>query len=218
MEWNEIVNRKQVFNDIITPLVLEASRMQVNVYPRGEEVFKALDLTPFKDVKVCIIGQDPYHTHNTATGLAFSVARDQKIPPSLLNIYKELHRDTGTPIPTHGDLSSWAKQGVLLLNTVLTVEQGMADSHKGKGWEEITGKIITELTNSGDHVIFVLWGKKAEDVFQKYACKNDNYEVLRSSHPSPFSASRGFRGCGHFSQINRYLSERGKTPINWSIE
>lgn len=220
MQWNEIIDRDKILNDIITPIVLKASKRQVDVYPHGKDVFKALDLVDFDNVKVCIIGQDPYHTPGVANGLAFSVNRNKKVPPSLQNIYKELESDLSITPSAYGDLTSWAKQGVLLLNTVLTVESGKPGSHEGMGWEEVTGDIITQLAKRDDPVIFVLWGKKALEVYEKYNSRHEHRagHVLFASHPSPFSAHKGFFGCKHFSKINARLESMGRTPIDWSVE
>lgn len=186
------------------------------IYPKPENVFNALNLVPYKDVKVVIIGQDPYHGVNQAHGLSFSVEKDVDIPPSLRNIYKELHDDVGTYIPNNGNLTKWAKQGVLMLNSVLTVRAGHPNSHKGKGWEQITGKIIELLNERKDPVVFLLWGANARAL-----CKNINpwHLVLTAAHPSPMSANQGgWFGCKHFSKTNDFLTQHGKTPIDWQIE
>ena len=186
------------------------------IYPKPENVFNALNLVPYKDVKVVIIGQDPYHGENQAHGLSFSVEKDVVIPPSLRNIYKELHDDIGTYIPNNGNLTKWAKQGVLMLNSVLTVRAGHPNSHKGKGWEQITSKIIDLLNKREDPVVFLLWGANARAI-----CKNINpwHLMLTASHPSPMSANQGgWFGCKHFSKTNKFLAEHDKLPIDWQIE
>jgi len=185
------------------------------IYPRSAEVFSAFALTPIDQVKVVILGQDPYHGPNQAHGLCFSVKPGVPAPPSLLNIFKELHNDLGMPIPKTGCLEPWAKQGVLLLNSVLTVEQGQAASHQGKGWEIFTDRVIHLLNEQKQGLVFVLWGSYA----QKKGCFIDEkrHLVLRAVHPSPLSAHRGFLGCGHFSKINAYLRKTGTDPIDWLL-
>lgn len=185
------------------------------VYPNMEDIFNALKLTSFKDTKVVIIGQDPYHGFGQAHGLCFSVKKGVVPPPSLKNIYKELKSDMGFEIPSHGELTSWAKQGVLLLNNVLTVREGLPNSHKGKGWEIFTDRVIGELNKKETPVVFLLWGanaqKKAEII------TNPKHFKLMTVHPSPLSASRGFFGCRHFSKTNEILRKNRITPINWEI-
>lgn len=186
------------------------------IYPTQENVFNALNQVPFEKVKVVIIGQDPYHEPNQAMGLSFSVPKQTDIPPSLVNIFKEIHSDLGLPIPKHGDLTAWAKQGVLLLNSVLTVEKGKANSHKGKGWEQITAKIIEKLNARNQPLVFMLWGRHAQNIG---ACLNkQKHLVLEAPHPSPLSAYAGFFGCKHFSKANKFLIEQKETPIDWSID
>lgn len=185
------------------------------IYPRGSEIFNAFNTTDFDQVKVVILGQDPYHGPGQAHGLSFSVPKGVPIPPSLVNIYKEINRDLGLPLPRHGNLSHWARSGVLLLNSVLTVEQARAASHQKKGWEQFTDAVIRALNDQRDSLVFMLWGNYA----QKKAAFVDTQKhcVLKSVHPSPLSAHRGFIGCGHFSAANAYLESRNKTPIDWSI-
>ena len=185
------------------------------VYPNMEDIFNALKLTSFKDAKVVIIGQDPYHGFGQAHGLCFSVKKGVVPPPSLKNIYKELKSDIGFEIPSHGELTSWAKQGILLLNNVLTVREGLPNSHKGKGWEIFTDRVIGELNRKETPVVFLLWGanaqKKAEII------TNPKHFKLMTVHPSPLSASRGFFGCRHFSKTNEILMKNSIKPINWEI-
>lgn len=186
------------------------------VYPNMEDIFNALKLTSFKDTKVVIIGQDPYHGFGQAHGLCFSVKKGVVPPPSLKNIYKELKSDMGFEIPSHGELTSWAKQGVLLLNNVLTVREGLPNSHKGKGWEIFTDRVIGKLNKKETPVVFLLWGanaqKKAEII------TNPKHFKLMTVHPSPLSASRGFFGCRHFSKTNEILQKNHIDPINWEIQ
>lgn len=187
------------------------------IYPKPENVFNALNLVKYTDVKVVIIGQDPYHNPKQAHGLSFSVEEDINIPPSLQNIFKELKSDLNCYIPNNGNLTKWAKQGVLLLNAVLTVQENMANSHKGKGWEKITGKIIQLLNEREDPVIFMLWGGSAKAI-GKNIDTNKHY-VLTSVHPSPLSANQGgWFGCKHFSKANEILISLNKEPIDWQIE
>jgi uracil-DNA glycosylase len=186
------------------------------VFPPSGEIFKALELTPLSEVKAVILGQDPYHNDNQAQGLAFSVPEHQSIPPSLQNIYKELQDDLGLYIPNNGNLVKWAKQGVLLLNTVLTVRAHSAFSHRGKGWEELTDAIIQAVNNKDKPVVFMLWGRPAQ---QKAAMLNNPLHlVLKAAHPSPLSAHKGFFGCRHFSQANNFLVENKEIAIDWQIE
>lgn len=185
------------------------------IFPRGSEYFRALDLTPLDEVQVVILGQDPYHGAGQAHGLCFSVRPGVRTPPSLVNIYKELQTDLGIPPARHGFLESWAKQGVLLLNSVLTVEESQAASHQGKGWEKFTDAVIRKVNDECDGVVFMLWGSYA----QKKAAFVDTsrHLVLKSVHPSPLSAHNGFFGCQHFSKANTYLAEHGREPIDWAL-
>ncbi len=186
------------------------------IYPPREQVFNALDATPLESVKVVILGQDPYHGPEQAHGLSFSVQPGVKLPPSLKNIYKELAADLdGFRIPEHGYLMPWAEQGVLLLNTVLTVEQGKAHSHAKFGWETFTDAVIDAVNQACEDVVFMLWGSHAQK--KGRAVDRDRNLVLEAPHPSPLSAHRGFLGCKHFSQANAYLKAKGKQPINWQV-
>ncbi len=185
------------------------------IFPKGSEWFRALDLTPLDKVRVVILGQDPYHGEGQAHGLCFSVKPGVRPPPSLINIYKEIEADLGIRPAAHGFLEHWAKQGVLLLNSVLTVEQGQAASHQGKGWEQFTDAIIRLVNARDTPVVFMLWGnyaqRKAEFVDGR------RHLVLKAAHPSPFSAHNGFLGCKHFSKANAFLSEHGLAPIDWML-
>ncbi|SFN01372.1 uracil-DNA glycosylase [Dokdonella immobilis] len=185
------------------------------IYPPGPRIFAALDTTPFDAVKVVILGQDPYHGPGQAHGLCFSVGSGVAVPPSLQNIFKEISRDLGLPRPRHGDLTAWARQGVLLLNAVLTVERGQPGSHQGRGWEEFTDSCIAALDREREGLVFLLWGSHAQAKGRLIDARR--HRVLKAPHPSPLSAHRGFLGCGHFSETNRYLQEHGQTPIDWSL-
>ena len=186
------------------------------VYPPGDDIFNAFHLTPLKDVKVVIIGQDPYHEPGQAHGLSFSVKPGVDIPPSLQNIYKELNDDLGCYIPDNGYLVKWAEQGVLLLNAVLTVRAHQAASHQNKGWEQFTDAAIQKLNDEDRPIVFMLWGSFARS--KKAMLNNPKHLILEAPHPSPLSAYRGFFGCRHFSKANEFLKENGETPIDWQIE
>lgn len=183
------------------------------IFPPAAKIFAAFDACPFEQVKVVILGQDPYHDVGQANGLCFSVAPGIPMPPSLINIFKEIHDDIGAPIPDNGDLSRWAKQGVLLLNATLTVEAHRAASHQGQGWEEFTDEVIMRLANDRQGLVFMLWGSYA--IKKGAFIDRTRHLVLTSPHPSPLSAYRGFFGNKHFSRANNYLTEQGKTPIKW---
>ncbi len=185
------------------------------VYPPPQQYFAAFDLAPFERVRLVILGQDPYHGHRQANGLCFSVSPGQPLPPSLQNIFIELHSDLGIPVSRHGDLSHWARQGALLLNNVLTVARGRAGSHRGKGWEQLTDCAISRLNKARDGLVFMLWGQDAQrkgDIIDL-----DRHFVLTAAHPSPRSADTGFFGCRHFSQANAALRRMGRDPIDWQL-
>lgn len=187
------------------------------VYPPADDIFNAFHLTPLSQVKVLILGQDPYHNEHQAHGLCFSVLPDQpEIPPSLQNIYKELEEDLGCYIPNNGYLEKWAKQGVLMLNTVLTVRAHQANSHQGKGWEQFTDAIIHAVNAQDRPVVYLLWGRPAQNKIPMLT--NPRHLILKAPHPSPLSAYRGFFGCRHFSQTNEFLKQHGIEPIDWQIE
>ena len=186
------------------------------VFPAPDDIFTAFDLTPLKDVKVVILGQDPYHNDGQAHGLCFSVKPEVDIPPSLVNIYKELADDLGCAIPNNGYLIKWAKQGVLLLNTVLTVRAHQANSHRGIGWEQFTDAVIAAVNKEDRPIVFLLWGKPAQ--MKKAMLNNPKHLILEAPHPSPLSSYRGFFGCKHFSKTNAFLEAHGLEPIDWQIE
>ena len=185
------------------------------IYPPGPRIFAALNTTPFEAVKVVILGQDPYHGPNQAHGLCFSVLPGVPAPPSLENIFAEIERDLRIPRPDHGCLLPWARQGVLLLNAVLTVERGQAGSHQGKGWEGFTDACIDALNREREGIVFLLWGSYAQA--KGKLIDTTRHRVLKAPHPSPLSAYRGFIGCGHFSRANEYLVQRGQVPIDWQL-
>ena len=195
---------------------LRARRQQgARIFPPAANIFAALDATPFDRTKVVILGQDPYHGAGQAHGLCFSVQPGVPVPPSLDNIFKELQRDLGIARPDHGCLMPWARQGVLLLNAVLTVEEGRAGAHAGKGWEGFTDHVVDALNRERQGLVFLLWGSYAQA--KGKVIDASRHRVLRAPHPSPLSAHRGFIGCGHFSAANAYLARRGQTPIDWSL-
>ena len=219
-----------IANDWLVPLAAEFKKpyyrslyQKVNeeyarykVFPPKNDVLKAFELTPLNKVKVVILGQDPYHNDGQAHGLSFSVQKDVEIPPSLLNIYKELQNDLCCTIPNNGNLVKWAEQGVLLLNTVLTVRAHQANSHRGIGWEEFTDAAIRAVAAQDRPVVYLLWGRPAGE--KAVLLNNPKQLVLKAPHPSPLSASRGFFGCRHFSKANQFLQEHGIEPIDWQIE
>ena len=186
------------------------------IFPPADEIFTAFEMTPLSDVKVVILGQDPYHGDGQAHGLCFSVKPDVETPPLLVNMYKELNSDLGCYIPNNGYLTKWAKQGVLLLNTVLTVRAHQANSHRGIGWEEFTDAAIRILNEQDRPIVYLLWGKPAQ--MKKSMLNNPKHLILEAPHPSPLSAYRGFFGCQHFSKTNQFLKENGLEPIDWQIE
>ena len=194
---------------------LKAEYSNYTVYPNMNDIFNAMKLTPYTDVKAVILGQDPYHGAGQAHGLCFSVQKGIVPPPSLVNIYKELESDLGVTPPAHGELTDWAKEGVLLLNTVLTVRAGIANSHRGNGWEKFTDNIITLLNEREKPIVFILWGNPAKSKIPLIT--NPNHKYLCAPHPSPLSAYAGFFGCRHFSATNELLCAMGQQPINWQL-
>ncbi len=195
-------------------LLAEKSRGK-RIFPRGDEFFGAFEHTPLDKVKVVILGQDPYHGEGQAHGLCFSVRPGVAIPPSLQNIYREIHDELGVPVPNHGHLTAWAEQGVLLLNSVLSVESGIAGSHRDRGWERFTDRVIDIVNTERDGVVFMLWGSYAQR--KGGIIDGRRHCVLKAPHPSPLSAHRGFFGCGHFKAANEYLQSRGETPVDWRL-
>jgi len=216
--WKKVLGaefQQPYFQQLKHFLVAEKKAGKIT-FPPARQIFHAFDLCPFDDVKVVILGQDPYHGAGQAHGLCFSVNKDIRTPPSLQNMYKELHEDIGLPIPTHGNLEHWAEQGVLLLNTTLTVEAKSPTSHAGKGWETFTDQVIRKLSEERKGLVFLLWGNFAKS--KKDLINSDKHTVLTAPHPSPFSAHSGFFGCGHFSKTNDILKKNGQDPIDWSVK
>lgn len=216
-DWLEAINgefKKPYYKELYQFVKQEYSTHII--YPPADAIFNAFHFTPLSEVKVMILGQDPYHNENQAHGLSFSVMPGEEIPPSLQNIYKELQDDLGCYIPNNGYLEKWAKQGVLLLNTVLTVRAHQANSHQGKGWEQFTDAVIQAVNAQERPIVYLLWGRPAQTKIPMLT--NPNHLILKAPHPSPLSAYRGFFGCKHFSQANAFLQEHGMTPIDWQIE
>ena len=216
--WKEELQfefHKSYFQQIVTFLKIEKSQGKT-IYPPGSLIFNAFNQTPFSKVKVVILGQDPYHGFGQAHGLSFSVPDGIKSPPSLINIFKELHKDIGMPIPTSGNLTKWALQGVLLLNSVLTVRANEPASHAKLGWTNFTDEVISKISKQKEGVIFLLWGKYAQE--KQQLIDETKHHVLKAAHPSPFSADKGFFGCRHFSKTNQFLMLSGKDPIDWQID
>lgn len=211
--WFEEETQKSYFQDIMQFLELEKSNNKI-IYPPENLIYNAFSLTPLETVKVVILGQDPYHRPNQAMGLSFSVPRSEKIPPSLRNIYKEIHRSLDLPIPEHGDLTSWAKQGVLMLNAMLTVEAGRAGSHRKIGWEHFTDAIISKLSERKENLVFMLWGNFARK--KKSLIDENKHCILESAHPSPLARNQ-FHGNNHFIEANAYLTLYGKKNILWQV-
>jgi len=205
--------RSDYFYELKQFLVEE--KKQYAVYPPGDQIFSAFNHTPVGKVKVVILGQDPYHGRGQAHGLCFSVPDGMQPPPSLENIYKELHDDLGIPVPNHGNLTNWAKQGVLLLNATLTVRVANAGSHQNRGWERFTDSAIKILSDQKDGLVFMLWGRYAQN--KASLIDGARHLILKAAHPSPFSANNGFFGCRHFSKANEYLKQRGRSIVDWAL-
>lgn len=214
MNWEELIeqeSKKEYYKELMIFVEEEYSRQ--DVFPAKENIYKALEYTPLQDVKVVILGQDPYHGEGQAHGLSFSVNKGVKLPPSLRNIYKELEEDLGVTAPQDGYLEAWAQEGVLLLNTVLTVRKGEPNSHKGKGWEILTDEIIKAINQECENVVFILWGGPAQK--KKKMLDSQKHLILEAPHPSPLSSYRGFFGSKPFSKVNNYLAENDKSKIAW---
>lgn len=213
-DWKELLREEfdKPYFETLTHFVREEYAAH-RIYPRGSNIFRAFDKCPFEQLKVVIIGQDPYHGPGQANGLCFSVGDGVPFPPSLRNIFQEVASDTGTPIPTSGNLDRWAEQGVLLLNAVLTVREHEAASHAGRGWEQFTDAVVRAIATRKEGIVYLLWGSYAQ---KKGAIADPTRNcILKAVHPSPLSVYRGFFGCRHFSRANEYLLSQGKTPINW---
>ena len=216
-DWDDLLKdefEKEYYLNLRKFLINEYKTQKI--HPSMYDIFNALKFTPYKDVKVVILGQDPYHGPNQAHGFSFSVKPGVQTPPSLRNMFKELNSDLGCYIPNNGFLESWAKQGILLLNTVLTVREGQANSHKGKGWEIFTDKIISKLNERKDPIVFILWGNNA--ISKKKLITNPQHYIIQSVHPSPLSATRGFFGSKPFSKTNEFLKSINKQEIDWQID
>jgi len=215
--WKEILQEQ--FNSsyfISIKEFLVEEKQKFTVYPPGSLIFNAFNLTPFNAARVVIIGQDPYHGAGQAHGLCFSVPRGISVPPSLVNIFKEINEDLGIPVPKHGNLEKWARQGVLLLNATLTVRANQAGSHQKKGWETFTDAVISQLSKQRVGLVFLLWGKFAQD--KESLIDTQKHYILKAAHPSPYSAYNGFFGCRHFSRTNEILRRHGLPEIDWSVE
>lgn len=215
--WKEILKQeftKPYFEQIALHIKTEKSQNKI-IYPPGSLIFNAFNTTPFDKVKVVILGQDPYHGQGQAHGLCFSVQNGVPPPPSLVNIFKELQDDVGVPIPSHGNLTHWAEQGVFLLNASLTVRAGEPMSHSKIGWAQFTDEVIKKISAEKEHVVFILWGKFAQE--KKVLIDETKHCILKSAHPSPLSAHAGFFGCKHFSKANEYLMSKGIDPIDWKL-
>lgn len=213
--WEKVIGEefKKNYFEKLTQFV-KKEYLSNTVYPEGKNIFRAFELCPFEDVKVVIIGQDPYHGPKQANGLCFSVNDEMLLPPSLQNIYKEIETDLEVERPTKGNLDNWARQGVLLLNATLTVRANTPGSHQNQGWEEFTNAVIKAISDKKENIVFLLWGKYAQD--KGTIINNKKHHVLTAPHPSPFSAHSGFFGCKHFSKTNKYLKSISKEPIDWS--
>jgi uracil-DNA glycosylase len=216
-DWLDVIGnefQQEYYKNLYQFVKTEYSKY--TIFPNADDIFNAFHFTPLKDVKVVIIGQDPYHNENQAHGLCFSVKPEVDIPPSLVNIYKELHDDLGCNIPNNGYLEKWAKQGILMLNTVLTVRAHQANSHQGKGWERFTDAVIHAVNNQDRPMVFILWGRPAR--LKKSMLTNPKHLILEAPHPSPLSSYRGFFGSKPFSKTNQFLADNGLKPIDWQIE
>ena len=216
--WKNVLKgefSKPYFQNAVTFIKVEKSQGKT-IYPPGPLIFNAFDKTPFNNVKVVLLGQDPYHGYGQAHGLCFSVPDGVTPPPSLINIFKELNSDIGMPIPKTGNLTKWATQGVMLLNTVLTVRANEPASHSKIGWMEFTNSVISKISEEKEGIVFLLWGRFAQE--KQVLIDERKHHVLKAAHPSPFSANKGFFGCKHFSKTNNYLMEQRQDPIDWSLD
>lgn len=215
--WKEALTEEfgQPYFAELKAFLVEEKKKGLTIYPPGKEIFNAFNYTPFKEVKVVVIGQDPYHGIGQAHGLSFSVKKSINPPPSLKNIFKEIQNDLGIAPPNHGELTAWAKQGVLLLNATLTVRAKQPGSHQKKGWENFTDSVIKTLSDKKEKLVFLLWGRFAQAKAE--LIDTQKHTVLKAAHPSPYSASNGFFGCRHFSKTNAVLTQHGLTPIDWSL-
>src|SRR6056297_941386 len=216
-EWLRLLEPEfdQPYMIALKQFLLERKAAGAEIYPPGDMIFNALNSTPPSRVRVVILGQDPYHGPGQAHGLCFSVRPGIRVPPSLVNIFKELNNDLGLSLPGHGNLQTWADQGVLLLNAVLTVERGQAGAHQGKGWERFTDAVVATVNERCEHVVFLLWGAQAQRKGE--GIDTSRHKVLKAPHPSPLSAHRGFLGCRHFSQTNTWLEAHGVAPVQWAL-
>lgn len=215
--WHEILGyefEKPYFNQLTSFLQLEEGKNKI-IYPPADSIFSAFELTPFTQIRVLLLGQDPYHSKGQAHGLCFSVKKGMKPPPSLVNIFKELASDISFTMPDHGDLTNWAKQGVLMLNASLTVEEGKPMSHSNIGWSEFTDNVIRRVSEERKHIVFILWGRFAQTKIS--LIDESKHLILCAAHPSPFSAYQGFFGCKHFSKTNDYLMKQNQSAIDWQI-
>lgn len=215
--WKNVLRNefsKGYFLEAVTFIKTEKA-LNKTIYPPGSQIFNAFNHTAFDNLKIVIIGQDPYHGQGQAHGLSFSVADGVRPPPSLINIFKELHDDTGVPIPKSGNLTRWADQGVLLLNASLTVRAGEPNSHSKIGWTQFTDSVISIISAEKEHVVFILWGKYAQE--KQVLIDETKHLVLKAAHPSPYSANNGFFGCKHFSKANKYLMDNGIDPVDWAL-
>ncbi|MGN6214844.1 uracil-DNA glycosylase [Parafilimonas sp.] len=215
--WKKVLQAefsKSYFENIVAFLKTERAQGKI-IYPPGSLIFNAFDKTPFNKVKVLLLGQDPYHGQGQAMGLSFSVPKGIRQPPSLINIFKELHNDVGIPIPTTGDLTPWAAQGVMLLNAALTVRAGEPNSHAKIGWHQFTDAVIKKVSDEKEGIVFLLWGAFAHQ--KQELIDQSKHHVLKAAHPSPYSADKGFFGCRHFSKTNEYLVKQKQQPIDWAL-
>jgi uracil-DNA glycosylase len=215
--WKKVLQQefsKSYFENIVAFLKTEKAQGKI-IYPPGSLIFNAFEKTPFNKLKVLLLGQDPYHGKGQAMGLSFSVPKGVYPPPSLVNIFKELHNDVGMAIPTTGDLTLWAEQGVMLLNAALTVRAGEPNSHAKIGWHEFTDAVIKKVSDEKEGIVFLLWGAFAHQ--KQELIDQTKHHVLKAAHPSPFSAEKGFFGCRHFSKTNKFLTDQKQDPINWAL-